>query len=136
MGKTINSNSDYFVYGTNYTQNILGKDDDAIKMNLNPNTWINTQVHIMKGIHSYPAEIAEWSSVKSLVNAFAITISPSGNGEARQEDIKAVNEAKNAKALEKNELAELERRNLKAKKLKELGDRLVEKAVMENGKDE
>lgn len=128
---TINSNHDYFVYGTSYTQNNANEDAQN-KLNLNPATWTKTQVHIKAGIATYPAEIKDWDTVKALVKAMAITISDAGDGEASNEDTSAVSAVKDAAKKEHEEKAENKRREAKKKIMSDLGDSLLEKAVNEN----
>jgi hypothetical protein len=128
---TINSVGDYFVYGTSFTKN-SAKEDDNNQINLNPTTWTNTKVLIKKGIATYPAEMADWNSVKALVAAHVITISNYADGNAETNDVAAVNAAKKAEKEEAEQNAEIERRKAKKKIISNLGDSLLEKAVNEN----
>lgn len=131
---TINSNANYFVYGTTFTQN-NAKEEAENQLNLNPTTWTNTKVLIKQGINTYPAEMKDWVSVKALVNAHLITISDYADGVATSEDTAAVNAVKKASVLESEQKAEEERRKAKKKVLSDLGNSLLEKAVKENGEE-
>lgn len=127
---TINSIRDYFVFGTNYTQNNTAE-DSVNQLNLNPTTWTDTQILIRKGIHTYPSEIAEWDSVKTLLKSGNITISDS-DGNADEADIKAVKAVEKAEKLEEAEKSETKRRQTKKKIMSDLGDSLLEKAMKDN----
>lgn len=129
---TINSTHDYFVFGTCYTQNQT-TEDSMNKLNLNPTTWTDTQILIRKGIHSYPSEIREWDSVKTLVKAGVITISEGATDDVNPNDLSAVKAVEKAEVLENEEKAETKRRNSKKKIMSDLGDSLLEKAMNENG---
>lgn len=131
---TINSDHDYFVYKTGYTQNNAAEDAQN-KLNLNPSTWTKTEIHIKAGIATYPAEIRDWSTVQALVKAKAITISEGGEGEASSEDAAAVAAGKDSERKEHEEKAENRRREAKKKIMSDLGNSLLEKAVNENGKN-
>ena len=61
--------------------------------------WPKYSIQIMQGVGDYPAEIAKWNTVKSLVEAGVMTISESTN-EAKEEDTAKV-ESLNAKKEEK-----------------------------------
>lgn len=128
---TINSDANYYVYGSAVT-----KDDTkegATQLNINASTWTNTRVLIRQGIGTYPAEIADWNSVKTLVNNFHITISSNANGTAEASDVKAVEAAKKAEAIGKAQEAEKARREKKKEVMNNLGESLLEKAMKENG---
>ena len=60
--------------------------------------WPKYSIQIMQGVGDYPAEIANWNTVKALVEAGVMTISESAN-EAKEEDMAKV-EALNAKKEE------------------------------------
>lgn len=110
---TINSDNDYFVYGTSYSQAV--KDEHTNTVN-NSSTWTGTRVLIHKGIATYPAEIAEWKSVKALQNAMRLTISPSVNGTITDaEDTEAVETVKKAEALRKKDKIAQEQAEAKKK---------------------
>ena len=71
--------------------------------------WPKHSIMIKEGVDLYPAEIAEWATVKSLVDAGVFTLA-FVEGEAKKEDIEKVEEVKE------------EKRKKKAKALKELAE--------------
>lgn len=121
----INSNKNVFVFGSNYSQNTP---TDGQKINLNTSTWTNTRVLIQQGIHTYPAEIADWRTVKALEQSGVITITaPSDGLPENADDEKAVAAVAKAKKLEKEEKATTAKTKARKQKLEELADRAVEK---------
>lgn len=128
---TINSDANYYVYA-----NAVTKDDTkegATQLNINASPWLSTRILIGQGIGTYPAEIADWNSVKTLVKGFHITISNSVSGTAKADDVKAVEAAKKAEAIGKAQEAEKARREKKKEVMNNLGESLLEKAMKENG---
>lgn len=132
---TINSNRNIFVFGSAYSQNTP---TDGQKINLNTSTWTKTRILIEKGIHTYPAEIASWDTVKSLEESGVLTISAPKDGEPNPKDVQAVQAVAKAKELEKEEKARDKKANARKAKLEELADKAVEKqyedALKEEGK--
>lgn len=140
---TIHSDDDYTVFGSGYTQTIGGEGATTLKMN--PSTWTSTRVDIHKGIANYPAEMAEWASVKCLIDTKHITISPCNATEPSDiNDATAVANTKKAEALKKQEIASNEKAKFKKKTLEDLTDQLyaeqaqslLKKVKGENGKEE
>lgn len=134
---------DYFVYGTGYSQQILGENVNSLRVN--PSTWTETAVLIHKGIANYPADIADWDAVKGLKEAGKLTISSCSESEPT--DYEAVNAVKNvakAEKLKKQEKAALDKASFKKRTLDELTDQiyveqaksLVNKAKEQNGEAE
>lgn len=129
---TINSDSNYFVYATGTTKDNTKEGDT--KLNVSADPWIKTEILIRQGIGTYPAEVANWESVKTLAKTFHLTISPNASGEATQEDINAVEAAKKAEVIAAEQAHEAEVKKAKKRVMNELGDKLLEKALEENGK--
>lgn len=99
---------------TNYKAQV--KDSLNIKAN-----WTKTKVKILEGTHEYPAEIKDWSAVKSLADAGVLSVSPATK-ETHDETVKAESER-----LEKAE-AEKKARVANTKKIvKKLNDIVDEK---------
>lgn len=130
---TIHSDNNYFVYGTTVTED--NTKEGATQLNLNAKSWVDTKILIKKGIHTYPVEIKNWVSVQNLVKYHGITISENATGEAALEDIKAVEANKKAEIIGVEKVRVAKVREAKAKTLSELGDKLLEKALSENGKN-
>lgn len=128
---TINSNRDIFVYGTDYTQN---KVTDSSNMNLNSTTWLNTKILIHQGIAEYPAEIAEWKTIKCLEKAKVLTVSAPHEGTVRDEDEKAVQAKEQADIWQKQEAAINKRKKDVKDRLEELADLAIQKQVQEVSK--
>lgn len=140
---TINSDRDYFVYGTGYSQQILGENVNSLRVN--PSTWIETAVLIHKGIANYPADIANWDAVKGLKEAGKLTISPCSESEPTDYETEtAVKNVAKAEKLKKQEKAMLDKASFKKRTLDELTDQiyveqaksLVNKAKEQNGEAE
>lgn len=71
--------------------------------------WARTAVHIKQGKHQYPAEIAEWPTVKALEANDTFTIGRESD-EANEEDQKALEEYEANKAANEAELGSRRRR--------------------------
>lgn len=56
--------------------------------------WPKYSIQILQGVGEYPAEIAEWPTVKALVDAGVMTISNITEGKAKEEDVEKVKAAK------------------------------------------
>lgn len=73
--------------------------------------WQNTMIELVKGVGYYPAEVAEWGTIKCLIADKVITLTP-----ATQEEIDANPEVLNlAKKLEERK-AEVKRQKTEGKK--------------------
>lgn len=119
----ISSTKDLFVYGTAYTENkMAGKDG----LSLNPSTWTGTQIHIIKGVGTYPSEIKEWATIKSLVKSNVIVISEEGEGVVSTEQETAVANKVKADNLQVEEEKKTIRAKKKASKLEELADKMLD----------
>lgn len=127
---TINSDANYFVYGTYVTED--NTKEGATVLNVNAKTWTDSKVLIRQGIGTYPSEMKTWKSVINLVNTHHITISENTDGVATDEDIKAVEAAKKAEAIGVEKAKKEEVRKAKQKYTEELGNKLLEKALSEN----
>lgn len=128
----INSSVNIFVYGTGFSRNTPNANSD---FNVNSSTWLGTKVLIRQGIHTYPAEIAEWENVKALERKAVLSVSPCADGEPENtDDEKAVEQVKELKKEEKvqNEQEKLlKKRNAS---MKTLATAIVEKElVKQNG---
>lgn len=75
------------------------------RLKVAPN-WPKYSVQILEGVGEYPAEIANWPTVKALVEAGIMTISQVGEGKAKEEDAAKVKEFK-AKESKKKTLDEM-----------------------------
>lgn len=56
--------------------------------------WPKYSIQILEGVGEYPAEIADWPTVKALVESGVMTISQVKEGKAKDEDETKVNELK------------------------------------------
>lgn len=122
---TINSSINCGVFGTAFAAN---RKTEGKAFNPDPSTWTKTKVNISVGIHNYPAEIAEWTSVKALVAAQKMTISAPFEGDNVDSNvISAVNQKKLADKLEKEEKIQNKKDKARKNKLEELADLAVEK---------
>lgn len=63
--------------------------------------WPKYSIQILEGVGEYPAEIAEWDTVKALVEAGVMTVSQVNEGSAKKEDIEKIQAVKAEKKLEK-----------------------------------
>lgn len=125
---TIHSDVDRFVYGTNFSV----KTGDGKTLKNSPSTWTETRILIKKGIFDYPAEIADWESVKVLLKAGKLTISTTKVGEVSDEKTtKAVKAKENADKLEKNEKVKDAARVASQKKLEDTMNALNEASLNE-----
>lgn len=102
MAKFVQIQSDVTIRVTTGLQNKDVTNPDAHvpdRLKVNPE-WPKYQVLICKGAHRYPAEIAEWASVKALAADKILTIGSieevdeSKLSELEQKDLNVVGEAK------------------------------------------
>lgn len=102
MAKFVQIQSDVTIRVTTGLQNKDVTNPDAHvpdRLKVNPE-WPKYQVLIRKGAHRYPAEIAEWASVKALAADKILTIGSieevdeSKLSELEQKDLNVVGEAK------------------------------------------
>lgn len=56
--------------------------------------WPKYSVQILEGVHDYPAEIANWKTVKALVEAGIMTISQVIESKAKAEHVEKTKELK------------------------------------------
>lgn len=130
----INSSVNVFVYGTGFSRNTPNANSD---FNVNASTWLGTKVLIKQGIHTYPAEIAEWSNVKALEAKAVLSISPCADGEPETEDDKTAvvktDELKKEEVVQNRQEKLLKKRN---ETMKTLATTIVEKEMMKNGDKE
>lgn len=133
----INSSENVFVYGTSYTQN---KSNDSNPINLNPTTWLKTQMLIQKGIHEYPEDILQWPSVRALVDNEKITVSKGTGSEPTPEEAAAVKAVEKAEEMRDEEEKTESKKKARKKRLEDIADKLEEKqleeAVKGNGRQE
>lgn len=127
---TIQSNDNFKVYAGNVTRDNTA--DDSKTYALNPE-WTKTGVLIKKGIHTYPAEMKDWPSVKSLEGK-VLTVSSTEIGTPEEEDVKAVQEAKKNAELGKAQAIQREVKEEKRKAKAKLEESLLERAMKENVK--
>lgn len=126
---TINSSINCAVFGTAFAAN---RKTEGKPFNPDPSTWTKTRVNILTGIHNYPAEIADWMSVKALVASQKMTISaPFEGNDADSRLVEAVNRKKLADKLEKEEKIQNKKEKARKNKLEELADLAVEKQYKE-----
>ena len=102
MAKFVQIQSDVTIRVTTGLQNKDVTNPDAHvpdRLKVNPE-WPKHQVLIRKGAHRYPAEIAEWESVKALAKDKVLTIGSTEEvdesklDELEQKDLNTVTEAK------------------------------------------
>lgn len=102
MAKFVQIQSDVTIRVTTGLQNKDVTNPDAHvpdRLKVNPE-WPKHQVLIRKGAHRYPAEIAEWASVKALAKDKVLTIGSAEEvdesklDELEQKDLNTVTEAK------------------------------------------
>lgn len=126
---TINSSINCAVFGTAFAAN---RKTEGKAFNPDPSTWTKTKVNISMGIHNYPAEVADWTSVKALVAAQKMTISaPFEGDQVDNQLVAAVNQKKLADKLEKEEKVQNKKEKARKNKLEELADLAVEKQYKE-----
>lgn len=126
---TINSSINCAVFGTAFAAN---RKTEGKLFNPDPSTWTKTRVNILTGIHNYPAEIADWMSVKALVASQKMTISvPFEGNDADSQLVEAVNRKKLADKLEKEEKIQNKKEKARKNRLEELADLAVEKQYKE-----
>lgn len=126
---TINSSINCAVFGTAFAAN---RKTEGKAFNPDPSTWTKTKVNISVGIHNYPAEVADWTSIKALVAAQKMTISaPFEGDQVDNQTVAAVNQKKLADKLEKEEKIQNKKEKARKNKLEELADLAVEKQYKE-----
>lgn len=64
--------------------------------------WPKYSIQIKEGVGEYPAEIAEWNTVKSLVEAGVMTVTNVIEGSAKKEDVEKAQAAKVEKKKQKS----------------------------------
>ena len=130
----INSSINVFVYGTGFSRNTPNANSD---FNVNASTWLGTKVLIKQGIHTYPAEVAEWANVKALEAKAILSVSPCADGEPETADDKVavakVDELKKEEVVQNRQERLLKKRN---ETMKTLATSIVEKEMMKNGDNE
>ena len=87
-------------------QDVTNKDAHiADRLKVSPD-WPKYSIQILEGVGEYPAEIANWPTVKALVEAGIMTISQVIEGKAKEEDTEKVKELK-VKESKKKSLDEM-----------------------------
>lgn len=77
----------------------------ADRLKISPE-WPKYSIQILEGVAEYPAEIAEWDTVKALVDAGIMTVTNVIEGNAKQEDIEKA-QALKVKESKKKSLDEM-----------------------------